>query len=71
VVIPLDRIEEARQAAQGIVQHTPPFPARMLSEQTGVRVWLKVESFQRTGSFKIRGAYEFLRRLPEEVRARG
>lgn len=71
MVISLDRIEEARQAAQGIVQHTPLFPARMLSEQTGVRVWLKVESFQRTGSFKIRGAYEFLRRLPEEVRVRG
>lgn len=70
-MVTLDRIEEARRAAQGIVQHTPLFPARMLSELTGVPVWLKVESFQRTGSFKIRGAYEFLRRLPEEVRARG
>lgn len=70
-MVTLDRIEEARRAAQGIVQHTPLFPARMLSERAGVPVWLKVESFQRTGSFKIRGAYEFLRRLPEEVRARG
>lgn len=70
-MVTLDRIEEARRAAQGIVQHTPLFPARMLSELARVPVWLKVESFQRTGSFKIRGAYEFLRRLPEEVRARG
>jgi threonine dehydratase len=43
----------------------------MLSEIAGVPIWLKVESFQRTGSFKIRGAYECLRRLPPEVRARG
>ncbi|MCL6475963.1 MAG: threonine ammonia-lyase [Firmicutes bacterium] len=70
-MVSLERIEEARGAAQGIVQHTPLFPARMLSEIAGVPVWLKVESFQRTGSFKIRGAYECLRRLPPEIRARG
>ena len=70
-MVTLERIEEARRAAQGVVQHTPLFPARMLSEIAGVPVWLKVESFQRTGSFKIRGAYECLRRLPPEVRARG
>lgn len=70
-MVSLERIEEARAAAQGIVQHTPLFPARMLSEIAGVPIWLKVESFQRTGSFKIRGAYECLRRLPPEVRARG
>lgn len=70
-MVPLERIEEARRAAQEVVQHTPLFPARMLSELTGVPVWLKVESFQRTGSFKIRGAYEFVRRLPAEKRARG
>jgi len=70
-LVSLERIEEARAAAQGIVQHTPLFPARMLSEIAGVPIWLKVESFQRTGSFKIRGAYECLRRLPPEVRARG
>ncbi len=70
-MVSLERIEEARAAAQGIVQHTPLFPARMLSEIAGVPIWLKVESFQRTGSFKIRGAYECLRRLPPEIRARG
>jgi threonine dehydratase len=70
-LVSLERIEEARAAAQGIVQHTPLFPAQMLSEIAGVPIWLKVESFQRTGSFKIRGAYECLRRLPPEVRARG
>ncbi len=44
----------------------------MLSELTGVPVWLKVESFQRyPASFKIWGRIECLRRLPAEVRARG
>lgn len=70
-MVTLEQITEAAEAARCVVQRTPLFPARMLSELTGVPVWLKVECFQRTGSFKIRGAYECLRRLPQAVRARG
>lgn len=42
-----------------------------LSAIAGGAVWLKLENQQLTGSFKVRGAYNALALLPEEVRARG
>jgi threonine dehydratase len=45
--------------------------ARWLSQLTGHAVLLKCENLQRTGSFKIRGAYVRLSRLTSEERARG
>ncbi len=45
--------------------------SRWLSNVTGTQVYLKAENLQRTGSFKIRGAYVRIARLSEEERARG
>jgi threonine dehydratase len=45
--------------------------SRALSEMCGGPVWLKCENLQRTGSFKIRGAYTRLARLDDEQRSRG
>ena len=45
--------------------------ARWLEAMTGGRVLLKCENLQRTGSFKIRGAYVRLSRLSEGERAAG
>ena len=42
-----------------------------LAERVGGPVWLKCENLQRTGSFKIRGAYTRISRLTDEERARG
>jgi threonine dehydratase len=42
-----------------------------LSESAGVPVYLKLESEQPTGAFKLRGAWNFVRQLPPEVRERG
>ena len=42
-----------------------------LSERAGVPVYLKLESEQPTGAFKLRGAWNFMRQLPPEVRDRG
>ncbi|MCC6444523.1 MAG: threonine ammonia-lyase [Armatimonadetes bacterium] len=70
-MIDFSDIETAREASRGVVRRTPVFPAKSLSEMTGQSVWLKMENFQRTGSFKIRGAYECLRKMPEEARRRG
>src|SRR5687767_11660279 len=44
---------------------------RGLAERCGGPVWLKCENLQRTGSFKIRGAYTRIARLTDEERARG
>ncbi|TMR26415.1 threonine ammonia-lyase, partial [Actinomadura geliboluensis] len=50
---------------------TPLIPSRVLSEQLGGPVMLKCENLQRTGSFKIRGAYVRIARLSEAERAGG
>ena len=50
---------------------TPVYPSETLSRLAGRRVSLKAENLQRTGSFKIRGAYNRVSQLPEERRAAG
>jgi threonine dehydratase len=61
----------ARELLAGVVTTTPVAGARALSELAGGPVWLKCENLQRTGSFKIRGAYTRLHRLDPVQRARG
>ena len=65
------QIEEARRLLQGIAIHTPMEESRWLSSLAGGPVSLKCENLQRTGSFKIRGAYLRISRLSEEERAHG
>jgi threonine dehydratase len=67
----LEDVRSARDLLQGVVSPTPVAGSRALSELCGGPVWLKCENLQRTGSFKIRGAYTRLARLDEEQRARG
>ena len=64
-------VQAARQLLDGIVAATPVAGARALSELCGGPVWLKCENLQRTGSFKIRGAYTRIARLDDAQRARG
>ena len=66
-----DEIRLAARALDGEVTRTPVAYSRALSEAVGVPVWLKCENLQRTGSFKIRGAYYRMSRLTAESRARG
>src|SRR5947209_6901210 len=61
----------ARHAVAGTVYRTPLEESRWLSEATGARVSLKLECYQPTGSFKVRGALAALSQLGEEDRARG
>jgi threonine dehydratase len=61
----------ARDLLAGVVAPTPMAGARALSELCGGPVWLKCENLQRTGSFKIRGAYTRIARLDAAERARG
>jgi threonine dehydratase len=64
-------VEEAARLLDGVVRRTPLEHSRALAEQVGGPVWLKCENLQRTGSFKIRGAYTRIARLNAEERARG
>ncbi|WP_166878140.1 MULTISPECIES: threonine ammonia-lyase [unclassified Salinibacterium] len=67
----LNDIEEARTTVSRVAEVTPMETSRYLSELLGVSVHLKCENLQRTGSYKIRGAYNRLARLTDEERARG
>jgi threonine dehydratase len=67
----LDDVLAAREVVNAIMQPTPVLFSRALSERVGGPVYLKCENLQRTGSFKARGAYLRLSRLPEAERGRG
>jgi threonine dehydratase len=73
VDLPVSSADVAAAAAtiQGSVLTTPMAPSHTLSEITGARVWLKFENLQFTGSFKERGARNFLAHLSPDDRARG
>jgi threonine dehydratase len=67
-------IEAVRQAAgrlEGIAHRTPVLTSRTLDQRVGVRVLLKAEALQRTGSFKFRGAYNKIASIPTAQRGRG
>jgi threonine dehydratase len=63
--------EGARSIISGVAEVTPMESARFMSEILGSPVYLKCENLQRTGSYKIRGAYNRLARLSAEEKARG
>ena len=67
----LPEIESARERLAGVARVTPVFPSETLSRLAGRPVSLKAENLQRTGSFKIRGAYTKLSSLEPERRAAG
>jgi threonine dehydratase len=63
----IDLIREAGKFLQGKVRRTPVEYSPGLSEIVGTPVWLKLESMQLTGSFKIRGAMFAISKLNEPV----
>jgi threonine dehydratase len=70
-LVGLERIVAARELLTGVVRQTPMEQSRVLGDRFGGRVHLKCENLQRTGSFKIRGAYVRLHALSPDERARG
>ncbi len=70
-LVTLADVQAARVLLEGVSRTTPLEGSRALSERVGGPVWLKCENLQRTGSFKIRGAYVRIARLTDEERSRG
>lgn len=70
-LVGLPEIEAAAHRLQGVAIETPLLPADAVSEATGATVRLKCESLQRAGSFKIRGAYNFVSQFSDEQVAGG
>ena len=66
-----DDVRAAAERIRGVANRTPVLTSRTLDALTGATVFLKCESFQRGGAFKIRGAYNAVSKLSPEDRARG
>ncbi|NNG35271.1 threonine ammonia-lyase [Nakamurella aerolata] len=69
--VSVEAIEQTRQLLEPVIRLTPMESSRPLSERVGGPVYLKCENLQRTGSFKIRGAYTRLSRLSADEKAAG
>src|SRR5919201_6036816 len=59
-------IQAARDRIAGIARVTPVYPSETLSRLAGRDVLLKAENLQRTGAFKIRGAFNRLSLLSDD-----
>ena len=70
-LISVEEIEAAAELLKGVVRYTPMESSRPLNLLVGGPVYLKCENLQRTGSFKIRGAYTRIARLTDEERSKG
>jgi threonine dehydratase len=70
-MLSLDDIQSAGRRIHGRVKRTPLVTSQTLSDRLGAKVYLKLELFQKTGSFKVRGAFNKVLSLPEDRRGRG
>ncbi len=70
-LVTLGDIDAARSVIEGRLHRTPTVGSTYLSQQVGTRVSLKLELFQKTGSFKPRGVLNALSALDENARKRG
>lgn len=69
----IERVDVERAAGRlaGVAHRTPVLTSHGLDERCGAQVFIKAECFQRTGSFKFRGAYNAVAALDPAARARG
>lgn len=70
-MVQIDEIRNAAAYLHGRIHRTPLLSARSIGERAGVRLWLKPENLQRTGSFKVRGVLYCISQLTPEQKARG
>ena len=70
-MLDLNSIKKAQKRLNGVAHHTPFSYAPILSEMSGYEVYLKKENLQRTGAFKLRGAFNKIATLLEEGKKGG
>ncbi|MBT9283045.1 MAG: threonine ammonia-lyase [Hydrogenibacillus schlegelii] len=69
--VTIKEIKAAKRRLSGVAHETPLQRARALEPLVEGMLFLKLENLQRTGSYKIRGAYNKIALLPEAARRRG
>ena len=67
----LNEFYDALENVRAIAVKTPVIESHWLSELTGQPVWYKCENLQRTGAYKLRGAYNMMSQLTDAEKARG
>ncbi len=70
-MLTLDAFEEASQKVKEVTQETKLVESPYFSAQCGNRVWLKPENMQRTGAYKVRGAYYKISTMESDELERG
>lgn len=70
-VITLREMQEAQQRIAGAIHHTPLYHSDYYSSKTGAEIYLKLECYQPTHVFKIRGVANKIARLTAAARQRG
>ena len=70
-MLTLESFEEAAAKVKEVTQETKLIYSSYFSDMTGNKVYLKPENMQRTGAYKVRGAYYKISTLSEEDRAKG
>lgn len=70
-IVSLADVQDAMQSLRGVVRHTPMRKSTTIGEMTGGEFHLKLENFQLTGSFKVRGAIHKIQSLSDAERRRG
>lgn len=70
-MLTIEKFEEATELVQKVTQETKLVYSEYLSDKTGNKVYLKPENMQRTGAYKVRGAYYKISTLSEEERQKG
>ena len=71
MTVELADIQKARNILKDIIVPTPVLPEERLSKEIGARAFLKAECLQRSGSFKVRGAYNKISQLTAQEKERG
>lgn len=66
-IVSLEDISIARERLQGVIRHTPLEPSEFFTKMTESQVFVKLENLQKTGSFKVRGAYNKIASLGKDV----
>lgn len=69
--VTLENIQQARETLKDVVSSTHLLPSKKVGLLSGNQVYFKTENLQKTGSFKIRGAYNKIANLTQKQKSKG
>lgn len=70
-MLQLEDFKEAKRRVDEVILQTPLIYSQSFSDECGNQVYIKPENLQKTGAFKIRGAYNKISKLPDAAKRKG